>query len=149
MLGTAGSDSWGCGTAYDFLDLAPIDLTGKILATTTVCSATDSTVHIRFDSAETWYTGSSTPNPVGQPDAQGLVMQELGHAHQAWAKCTDGASKDPCQGYHYDSTFNASLCDTSNLQAYSTMCSVTPGSGQEWRWRSLETHDIDLVENMY
>jgi hypothetical protein len=143
--GQAASNTWVCGTSYDLLIReAP---SGGAAASTTVCGAVNSTVRIRVNPSYTWYTGSSTPNPSGTTDLQGLITHELGHAHQAWIVCTSGTA-EPCPGGHYDTTFNFPLCDTSTPAQLHTMCRSV-SMANSWRIRSLETHDRDLVEAAY
>lgn len=78
------------------------------------------------------------------------MVHELGHAHQAWHACTVGPSheQDPCDGGHYDSSFNAPLCNASTPAQYHSMC-PSVATAESWRWRNLEDHDRDLAENMY
>jgi hypothetical protein len=116
-----------------------------------VCPSLNSTVRITLSTAYNWYTGASTPNPSPQVDVQAIVTHELGHAHQAWTHCTDGDAddKDPCHGNHYDPTYNGAICDLSTPANYSTMCYLVLSGTNNWRWRNLETHDVDLVESMY
>ncbi len=141
----AASDTWMCGTAYDFL-VSETPPNGS-LASTTLCVAANSTVRIRVNPSATWYTGSTTPNPAGTYDLQGLLSHELGHAHQAWQVCTMG-TMEPCPGGHYDTTNNFPLCDTSTPAQLHTMCRSI-SQANSWRWRSLETHDRDLAEFAY
>lgn len=143
--GTAPSNSWACGTAYDFITRESIP--SGALASTTVCMPVNSTVRIRISTGVSWHTGSSTPNPSGTYDFEGFVTHELGHAHQAWMFCTSG-SGEPCPGGHYDTTHNFPLCDTSTPAQLHTMCRSV-SSANSWRWRSLEAHDRDLVEAAY
>lgn len=145
----ASTDAWACGTAWDLLTTAPLPL--GVLGAIDVCSTPNSTTRILMSSNVAYYTGASTPNPPNNPDLQASVTHELGHAHQAWGHCTDGTpgDVDPCQGNHYDSTFNAAICNASTPAQYSTMCTPALSGSNSWRRRSLETHDIDLVENMY
>jgi len=143
--GVATSDNWVCGTGYDFLRYAAIP--SGSAGQTQVCQAVNSTVQITMKNPANWYTGSSTPNPANTTDFQGIIAHELGHAHQAWMFCTSG-SGEPCPGGHYDTTYNLPLCDTGTPAQLHTMCrSVT--AANSWRQRSLETHDVDLVEAMY
>jgi hypothetical protein len=146
--GTAPTGNWSCGAAFDMLRYA--FLSGPALGATLLCTPVNSTVRITMDTAANWYTGSSTPDPSNQPDFQGLITHELGHAHQAWAVCTnDPDATDPCPGNHYDTTHNGAICDQSGMPAqYSTMC-TSVSTTNSWRWRSLETHDQDLVESAY
>lgn len=60
-----------------------------------------------------------------------------------------GGDDDPCHGSHYDSTYNGAICDVSDLQNYHTMCAKSLSGDEKWRRRSLETHDKDLVNDMY
>jgi len=143
--GVAASDSWACGAAYDLLAYESIP--SGALASTTVCTPVNSTVRIRMKTGVSWYTGSSTPNSSGTYDFQGFMTHELGHAHQAWMFCTSGSS-EPCPGGHYDTTYNLPLCDTSTPAQIHTMCRSV-STTNSWRWRSLETHDRDLVEGAY
>lgn len=144
----ATTDSWSCGTAWDLVT-TDATLASGVLARTTQCSTQNNTARIRLNPDYTWYTGSATPNPSSQQDLQGVLTHELGHAHQAWGVCTDGLTNDPCRGMHYDSTYNAALCDSTNPQGYHTMCSSALAGTNGYRWRPLESHDIDLVEAMY
>lgn len=143
--GQAASDSWVCGTSYDFLSYTAIP--SGALAQTEVCITVNSTVRVTMSNATSWYTGSSTPNPSGTYDFQGLITHELGHAHQAWMFCTSG-SAEPCPGGHYDTTYNSALCDTSTPAQLHTMCR-TVSQANSWRERTVETHDRDLVEAAY
>jgi hypothetical protein len=147
LAGNASTDSWSCGTDWDLVTTA--NFTSGACGSATLCNATNSTVRIRINTDYTWYTGSTTPNPNNQPDLQATITHELGHAHQAWAECTNGASNDPCPGHHYDPSNNGLICDSSELTNYHTMCSPAPSTGETWRRRSLETHDEDLVQAMY
>lgn len=147
LAGDASTDTWSCGTAWDLVTTA--DLLFGTYGATSLCSATNSTTRIRVNTDYSWYTGSMTPNPGNQPDLQGTMTHEFGHAHQAWAICTNGASEDPCPGAHFDPTYNGMICDSSDLMTYHTMCSPAPVTGETWRRRSLETHDEDLVVAMY
>lgn len=143
--GSAAFDTWVCGASYDFLVWGGIP--SGSLAQTQVCLPVNSTVKITMKTDVSWYTGSSTPNPAGTYDFQGFITHELGHAHQAWMFCTSG-SGEPCQGGHYDTTWNPVECNTSTPAQLHTMCrSVSPTNS--WRWRSLEAHDRDLVEAAY
>lgn len=147
LAGDASQNGWSCGTAWDHLTTA--NLASGVAGDATLCSATNSTTRIRLNTDFTWYTGSSTPNPSNQYDVQATMTHELGHAHQAWAACTDGGARDPCRGAHYDSTYNGAICNSSDPQTYHTMCAVGLPGNDKWRFRSTETHDEDLVEGMY
>lgn len=148
LAGNASTDSWSCGTNWDLVTTA--DLASGTYGAALLCPATNSTTRIRVNTDYTWYTGDTTPNhPNNQPDLQGTMTHELGHAHQAWEVCTNGSSSDPCPGKHFDPSNNALVCDESDLPNYHTMCSPAPDTGETWRRRSLETHDEDLVEAMY
>jgi len=116
---------------------------------TTTCWAVNSTARILVDPTPNWWTDSSTPNPVAREDFQGAITHELGHALQAWGRCTDGDSQDPCHGMHYDTQYNGLICDSSAYATYSTMCQLAPYGDDYWRIRSLEEHDKDLVQGMY
>lgn len=145
--GTAPSNSWACGSSYDVLTRLSL---GNAYAATSVCSPANSTTRIAVNNGTyTYYTGTSTPNPSTQVDLQGIISQEFGHAQQAWNFCTDGGSGDPCAGEHYDTTYNAAICDIVNAPAlYSTMC-ATISIAESWRERTLEVHDVDLIEALY
>lgn len=147
LAGDATSDSWSCGTSYDFLKEVSLG-GGAQIADTLVCPAANSTVRIRVNSDYTFYTGSSTPNPNSQEDLQGIMTAELGHAVQAWGACTNGDPADPCPGGHYDPINNGLICDMTDLTSYSTMCNGI-ATQYTWRWRSLEMHDMDLPQAMY
>jgi hypothetical protein len=147
LAGDAASDSWSCGTSWDHLMTA--DLMSGTLASTAQCEDENSTARIRVNTDYSWYTGSSTPNPANQRDLQGVLTHELGHAHQAWGSCTDGSDDDPCHGMHFDSTYNGAICDSLDFQGYHTMCQFALGGTNGYRWRSTETHDEDVVEDMY
>lgn len=149
LAGDASTGSWSCGTSFDLVR-TDNTMPAGVYMSTTVCSATNSTTRIRVNTGDfDWYTDSSTPNPSGQADLRGVMKHELGHALQAWVFCTNNPDNDdPCPGAHYDPTYNAALCDTSDWPGYHTMCSSVQES-QTWRWRTLETHDIDLPQAMY
>jgi len=150
LAGGAGSDSWtACSSGHDFLTM--MDLSTLALAATTVCSVPETPTRIALNTDHSWYTGDSTPNPSTQKDVEAIVTHELGHSHQAWLTCTDGDpdNQDPCEGNHYDSAHNGAICDTNDPPTHSTMCTVAPSGNQQYRWRTLEAHDIDLVQAMY
>jgi len=147
--GVAGQDAgWVCGDSYDFLNDA--ETQNGVLAATTLCPDSNSTVRMRFNVEDyDWYHGASTPNTSTLWDMQGVMTHELGHVHQAWAVCTSGGPFDPCPGNHYDSTYNGAICDSSDLANSSTMCQDLFTIAASWRERTLETHDEDLAAGMY
>lgn len=145
--GDAPDNNWSCGTSYDFLKETDVPAPGKM--STTVCNAFNSTTRIKVDPVGGWYTGVSTPEPIFDNDFQGFITHEFGHALQAWDHCTDGNvnDTDPCEGAHYDTTYNGLICDGYRPAISSTMCqSAAEPSSQD---RSLEEHDRDLVNDMY
>jgi hypothetical protein len=100
LSGNAPSDSWSCGTSYDFVTQLQL-MNGGVAATSTCVTAT-STVRIALDPDVSFHTGKPTPNPANQEDLQAVMTHELGHAHQAWIVCTNGGNGDPCPGAHFD-----------------------------------------------
>lgn len=153
LSGDASSDSWSCASSSHNL-VTTASIAGSTIAQTTTCIAQNSPVRIRLDTNETWYTAASTPNPANQRDLQAVMTHELGHAHQAWLVCTDGGTSDPCEGKHFDPTNNGAICDAQDLPNFHTMCGGASGNpplggSEQWRARSIETHDRDLVEAMY
>ena len=90
------------------------------------------TTQIRFDSSESWYTGTSTSVPSTQYDAWGAAAHEFGHA--------TGFSGPYANG-HFDP--NAAICSG----VIHTMC-PTMGKGT-WTRRTLEEHDVHTFTNQY
>lgn len=149
LAGNAPSDTWMCGASFDFLKTATA-LAHNVVARTTACPTTNSTVRIQLNTADyDFYNGSVTPNPAGTQDLQGNMTHELGHGLQAWGFCTDGSPQDPCAGAEYDPIFNFAICNPSDMPSFSTMCIGGIDDFKTWRLRSLETHDTDLPQAMY
>jgi hypothetical protein len=120
----------------NLIGMRPLDGRGKNLAMTTVCRSGSTIVRFVtvFDSAEPWYTGTSTTVPHGRPDLWSVAVHEFGHA-AGWA----GHFDDPALG------LGAGLCG--NFSGQHTMC-ATHYSGTA-RQRSLGPHDIDTFRQMY
>jgi hypothetical protein len=125
-------------------------VTADALAETKVCKFADfpnqaRSFWLRFDSAEAWYQGASTPPPNGTIDVQAVATHELGHVggfgypigqvKPHWGVNANGS---------IDVTEYLNLCDNT---PYHTMCQYySPGSA--W-WRSLETHDLHTFGDQY
>ena len=126
----------GAVRGQNLIGLRPLDGRGKDLAMTTVCRSGGTIVRFVtvFDSAEDWYTGTSTTVPRGRPDLWSVAVHEFGHA-AGWASHFD----DPGIG------LGAGLCG--NFSGQHSMC-ATHYSGTA-RQRSPGPHDIDTFRAMY
>lgn len=120
----------------NLIGFRPLDGRGKDLAMTTVCRSGSSIVRFVtvFDSAEDWYTGTSTTVPRGRPDLWSVAVHEFGHA-AGWA----GHYDDP------DIGLGAGLCG--NFSGQHSMC-ATHYSGTA-RQRSLGPHDVETFKRLY
>ena len=120
----------------NLIRMGPLDGKGKDLAMTTVCRSGGTIVRFVtvFDSAEPWYTGTSTLVPRGRPDLWSVATHEFGHA-AGWASHFD----DPGIG------LGAAICG--NFSGQHSMC-ATHFSGTA-RQRSLGPHDIDTFRAIY
>jgi hypothetical protein len=120
----------------NLVGMRPLDGRGKDLAMTTVCRSGGTIVRFVtvFDSAEDWYTGTSTTVPRGRPDLWSVAVHEFGHA-AGWAAHFDDAGIG----------LGAGLCG--NFSGQHTMC-ATHYSGTA-RQRSLGPHDVDTFRLMY
>jgi hypothetical protein len=116
--------------------MGPLDGRGKDLAMTTVCRSGSTIVRFVtvFDSAEPWYTGTSTSVPRGRPDLWSVATHEFGHG-AGWANHFD----DPGIG------LGTGICG--NILGQHTMC-ATHYSGTA-RQRSLGPHDVDTFRHLY
>lgn len=93
---------------------------------------------MKFDSAESWYTGLFSPS--GAKDAWSVSTHEFGHATGRGR--TFGGTEpaaDP-QGHFTGST----LCP--NSDAHHSMCQYIGGSNYD---RDLNTHDVDTFQDAY
>jgi hypothetical protein len=116
--------------------MGKLDGRGKNLGMTTVCMSGGSIVRfvMIFDSAEDWYTGTSTNLPRGRPDLWSVATHEFGHAI-GW-------------GGHFDDptiALGTGICG--NFTGQHTMCK-THYSGTA-RQRTLGPHDIDTFSVVY
>jgi hypothetical protein len=120
----------------NLVGMRPLDGRGKDLAMTTICRSGTTIVRFVtvFDSAEDWYTGTSTNVPKGRPDLWSVASHEFGHA-AGWAEHFD----DPGIG------LGAGLCG--NFSGQHTMC-ATHYSGTA-RQRSPGPHDVDTFRQLY
>jgi hypothetical protein len=147
----AGGDrnvTWGsCSQTWDSFIFTPWP--NSVYAVTGNCGS-QGVFMVGLNSNLTWYTATDQ-NPSNKPSLVGVATHELGHASNGWNLCTDGLTSDPCQGKHFDNTYNTvqHLCNVSSYPAiFHTMCFEAPTS-ETWRWKSLETHDIDTFQSAY
>ncbi len=125
------------------------DFAGNGIMYTAGCSTFNSTVKIMVSDSAPIDAGRATPNDPSQYDLQGGLEHELGHAARGWEDCTDGTSDPQCEGDHFDTVHNAAICDSDNLQDWSTMCWKYPSKADSWKLRSLEDHDVDTMAAAY
>ena len=90
-------------------------------------------VQIRFDTAESWYVGSTYPPPYDRTDVQAWATHEFGHA-------------TGFHGPHDDGHFEGSGTHCTN-NPKETMCPFMP-YGYAY-FRSLESHDIHTFDKAY
>jgi hypothetical protein len=122
---------------YSVVYKGTMDGAGGTLASTRVCRDpyTPSKIrnfNIKFDTAESWHTDTTTTVPSTKVDLQSAAAHEFGHA-TGW-------------GAHFDDV-NASDPVCANDSGQQTMCSkLSAGTA---RMRSLQSHDIDVFSQMY
>lgn len=137
--GTKNLSRDACNSAtrgQNLIGLRPLDGRGKDLAMTIACRSGGTIVRfvMIFDSAEDWYTGTSTNVPRGRPDLWSVAVHEFGHA-AGWATHFD----DPGIG------LGTGICGSFSGQH--TMC-ATHYMGTA-RQRSLGPHDVDTFRGLY
>lgn len=112
------TDSW---SNLNDVYLGGIDGSGNVLATTTVYSTAGLIwqANMKFDTGETWYTGTGTPSS-SQMDAYSVAAHEFGHAlglGHTGSSCSGTESSRPtmCPSYSTGKTYFRSLqTDDSN-----------------------------------
>lgn len=137
--GTKNLSRDACNVAtrgQNLIAMRPLDGRGKDLATTYTCRSGSTIVRfvMVFDSAEHWYTGTSTNVPSGRPDLWSVAAHEFGHA-AGWAAHFD----DPGIG------LGLAICG--NFSGQHTMCANHYGGTA--RQRSLGPHDADTFRELY
>jgi hypothetical protein len=124
------TSSWNfnrVSNSNNYVEYAGIDGPSNTIATTTKYKSGNQITRfiIRYDSSESWYTGSAIPGS-NQFDAWSVVTHEFGHA--LGLGHTQSAN---CPGNYNDAT----MCDT-----------ITRG---EIKARSLATDDVNGVAYLY
>lgn len=130
-----------------------IDGAGGVGAIAIICTFFDATgsgsnarlhdFQIKWDSAETWYTGTGTPS-TSAVDAYSVATHELGHATGRGRTFGGIATPGGDGSGHFFST-DSTLCPSSS--ARHTMCqTLVPGT--TWM-RDLNTHDKDSFAEIY
>lgn len=150
---TSSASTWAwinSPTPGRLIKYVPIDGASGVLAevtrvhnpTTLIISA----MEMRFDQAESWYTGTGTPGS-GEKDLLGVATHEFGHAlglRHSNASCP-GNTTDPtmCPGYNGTSMRTLENDDTLGLQA------LYPPLVQ-WYWRGSEgrTRQVPVIDGV-